>query len=162
MVAQCATGDSPGDIGVTNGNLEAKRFRSVNRYLEEDRYRSAGPGIVWKDHLGRDRYRSAGPGLTWKDLLCGFLHRHWLDIALALVSIILFFNCDMSGRIEEIVCAVIMLGLYLILKLTKTDQNEELEVQEETFEEDSGDEDIYEEYDDDEPSWMGYGSSDKD
>ena len=162
LVAQCATGDSPGDIGVTNGNLEAKRFRSVNRYLEEDRYRSAGPGIVWKDHLGRDRYRSAGPGLTWKDLLCGFLHRHWLDIALALVSIILFFNCDMSGRIEEIVCAVIMLGLYLILKLTKTDQNEELEVQEETFEEDSGDEDIYEEYDDDEPSWMGYGSSDKD
>ena len=57
---------------------------------------------------------------------------------------------------------MVFFGLYLISKLTKIEPNEELEVQEETIEENSGDEDIYEEYDDDEPSWMGYGSSDKD
>ena len=146
LVAHCqsATGDSPRDIAIENRHQEAKIFRSADQYLDHDRYRSAGPGI------------------SWKDLLCDFLHRHWVDIALALVSIILFFNCDMSGRLEEIVCAIVMLGLYLISKLTKIEPNE---VQEETIEVNSGDEDIYdsqEEYDDDEPSWMGYGSSDKD
>ena len=141
---QSSLGDSPNVVTLV-GPAE---FRSADRYLDQDRYRSVGPGMSWKDHL------------------FGFLRNHRLDILLALISIALFYNCDVSGMIEEFVCALIILGLVLISKLKISGQNEELEVQEtveETPEEKCDEnEDFYEEYDDDEPSWLGYGYSDKD
>ena len=144
QVVEIATGDSPNVVTLV-GPAE---FQSADRYLDQDRYRSAGPGMSWKDHL------------------FGFLRKHWLDILLALISIALFYNCDVSGKIEEFVCALIILGLVLISKWKRRGQNEELEVPEtveETHKEKSDEnEDVYEEYDDDEPSWLGYGSSDKD